>query len=176
MRGISGEVQPGVALRKTKCAAFCSSLPRNTNNQPTLTAALPTSSFPLPPCPPPPTHTHTPHHTYTPHITHAPSKHTTPPNTHSTQQQTKAWKAYISFPRCTRDLFSNTLLLVGLPKTLLQAAQGRGGGGGLAGGGGAGMRANEAALLAALSRYGKVVALQVRWKCKRCEMSRGSRW
>jgi hypothetical protein len=58
----------------------------------------------------------------------------------STTLQAKKWRAYFSFPRCVRDLFSNTLLLVGLPPQLRQ---------------------NEGALRAALSRYGTVASLQV---------------
>lgn len=55
--------------------------------------------------------------------------------------QTKRWRAYYSFPRCVRDLFSTTLLLVGLPQHL---------------------RSNEVALRNALSRYGTISNLQVR--------------
>jgi hypothetical protein len=55
--------------------------------------------------------------------------------------QAKKWRAYFSFPRCVRDLFSTTLLLVGLPHHL---------------------RHNEAGLRQALARYGTIMNLQVR--------------
>jgi hypothetical protein len=68
-----------------------------------------------------------------------------------TSLQAKKWRAYFSFPRCVRDLFSNTLLLVGLPPQLRQ---------------------NEGALRAALSKYGTVASLQVR--CQLMHRTRGT--